>query len=112
MEMSTVIGGVAAVASTVSFVPQAWKVIKTRKTKDISTGAYTLTVTAFALWLAYGFMLGQWPIMASNAICLLLAAFILCMKLLPASQKNAVADTIDPDGKASSGEASGSRPAA
>ena len=97
MELSTMVGGVAALASTISFVPQAWKVIKTRRTKDISTGAYALTVAAFALWLSYGFMLGQWPLIFSNSICLALSAFIFCMKLLPAQAKEAVADALDPE---------------
>jgi MtN3 and saliva related transmembrane protein len=46
--------------------------------------------------LAYGVMLGQWPLIATNGICLVLAAFILVMKILPASGKRAVADTLDP----------------
>jgi hypothetical protein len=62
--------GVLAITSTGSFAPQAWKIIKTRETKDISTGS--LTVVGFALWLAYGVMLGQWPLIATNGICLLL----------------------------------------
>jgi MtN3 and saliva related transmembrane protein len=53
-------------------------------------------VAGFALWLAYGVMLGQWPLTATNSICLVLAAFILVMKILPASGKCAVADTLDP----------------
>ena len=44
------IGSLAAVASTISFAPQAWKIIKTAKTDDISTGMYAITGTAFALW--------------------------------------------------------------
>ena len=55
---------------------------------------YGLTVAGFALWLAYGVMLG--PLIATNSICFVLAAFILVMKLLPASGKRAVADTLDP----------------
>jgi MtN3 and saliva related transmembrane protein len=86
----------AAITSTASFAPQAWKIIKTRETKDISTGMYGLTVAGFALWLAYGMMLGQWPLIATNSICFVLAAFILVMKLLPASGQRAVADTLDP----------------
>ena len=58
----------AAITSTASFAPQAWKIIKTRETKDISTGMYSLTVAGFALWLAYGVMLGQWPLIATNGI--------------------------------------------
>lgn len=94
---STILGAIAAITSTASFGPQAWKVIKTRQTKDISTGMYSLTVFGFALWSAYGFMLRQWPLIASNSICLLLSLFILTMKLLPTSGKEAVADTLDPE---------------
>jgi MtN3 and saliva related transmembrane protein len=96
METSAIIGGLAAIASTTSFAPQAWKIIKTRRTKDISLGTYALTVGGFALWLAYGFLLGQWPLIANNGICLLLSSFILCMKLLPRSGKAVVADALDP----------------
>lgn len=45
----TWLGAAAAIASTVSFTPQAWKIIQTAETKDISTGMYVITVTAFLL---------------------------------------------------------------
>lgn len=96
IDLPTLIGGLATVASITSFTPQAWKIIRTRDTKSISAGTYALTVTGFALWLAYGALLGQWPLIATNAICLLLSAFILVMKLLPAEKKEAVAAAIDP----------------
>ncbi|MDB5415717.1 MAG: hypothetical protein JWR10_4052, partial [Rubritepida sp.] len=48
------------------------------------------------LWLTYGVMLGQWPLIVTNGICCALAAFILTMKLLPKSKKEAVANAIDP----------------
>jgi MtN3 and saliva related transmembrane protein len=76
--------------------PQAWKITRSRKTKDISTGMYLLTVVGFALWIGFGIGLGQWPLIAANSICLLLSGFILLMKLLPASKKVAVARTVDP----------------
>jgi MtN3 and saliva related transmembrane protein len=96
MSLTTIIGGLAAVVSTASFAPQAWKIIRSRKTKDISTGMYLLTVVGFALWIGFGIGLGQWPLIAANSICLLLSGFILLMKLLPASKKDAVARTVDP----------------
>jgi MtN3 and saliva related transmembrane protein len=52
---------------------------------------YVLTVTAFALWTAHGLGLRQWPLVASNSICLALAAFILLMKLLPRRKKEKIA---------------------
>jgi hypothetical protein len=48
-------------------------------------------------------MLGQWPLIVTNNICLVLAAFILVMKILPAAGKRAVADTLDPSADGSRG---------
>lgn len=75
------IGVLAALCSTISFVPQAWKIIQTRDTDSISAGMYALTVTGFALWLAYGIFKQEWPLIVPNAICLCLASFILYRKL-------------------------------
>jgi MtN3 and saliva related transmembrane protein len=80
------------------FAPQAWKIIQARETKSISAGAYAIMVAGFALWLAYGLMLGQWPIILTNVVCLILAGFILVMKLLPTEKKDAVAEALDPVG--------------
>jgi MtN3 and saliva related transmembrane protein len=71
----TWLGTAAAVASTVSFTPQAWKIIQTAETKDISAGMYVITVTAFALRAIYGGILRQWPLVASNVICFGLSGF-------------------------------------
>ena len=90
----TWVGTAAAIASTVSFTPQAWKIIQTGETKDISAGMYAITVAAFALWTAYGVILRQWPLVASNVICFGLSAFILMMKLLPAPRKHRVTRAI------------------
>lgn len=90
----TVLGYLAAAASMASFAPQAWKVIRSRETKDISVGMYLLTVAAFALWLGYGALQQQWPLVLSNGVCLLLSAFILLMTLLPQRQKEKVADRL------------------
>jgi MtN3 and saliva related transmembrane protein len=96
VETPTIIGICATVASTVSFTPQAWKIIKSRQTHDISTAMYAITVIGFALWTVYGVVLSQWPLIFTNSFCLILSAFILMMKILPRREKNAVADTLDP----------------
>jgi MtN3 and saliva related transmembrane protein len=96
MDWVQVLGAVAALASTGSFLPQAWKIVKSRRTRDISVAMYTVTVFGFACWLAYGIQLGQWPLIASNAVCLLASGFILVMALLPRRQREEVADRLDP----------------
>ena len=98
-DYATVVGGIAAVLSTVSFVPQAAKIIRSRDTSSISAGMYVVTVAGFTLWTAYGAMQTAWPIIASNGICLVLSAFILAMKLLPQHEKEKVADAVDSKGK-------------
>jgi MtN3 and saliva related transmembrane protein len=90
------VGTLAAVCSAVSFVPQALMIIRTRNTKGISVATYLITVSGFSLWVTYGWMLAQWPLIVSNAICLVLSSFILTMKLMPQPTKNAVAATLDP----------------
>jgi MtN3 and saliva related transmembrane protein len=100
IDYTTVVGGIAAVLSTVSFVPQATKIIRSRDTSGISTGMYLVTVAGFTMWTVYGAMQTAWPIIASNGICLILSAFILTMKLLPQREKEKVAETLDAQGKA------------
>lgn len=96
MDATTLVGACAAVCSTASFVPQAWKVIRTRDTAAISKRMYVVTVAGFSLWLAYGLLLEQWPLILTNGICLALSAFILMMKLLPQRRREAVAAALDP----------------
>lgn len=75
------IGSVAATLTTSAFIPQAWKVWRTRHTADISLGMYALFTLGVALWLVYGTLLESWPIIIANCITLLLAGLVLVMKL-------------------------------
>lgn len=94
MDLASVIGTLATLASTTSFAPQAWKIVRTRDTSAISTRMHAITVAGFALWLAYGLLLAQWPLIATNAVCLLLSSFILAMKLLPERGRRRVATAL------------------
>jgi len=94
MNAAQILGGLATLASVTSFAPQAWKVIRTRDTASISAAMYGVTVVGFALWLSYGWLLGQWPLIITNGVCLALSGFILVMKLLPRRGKEAVADAL------------------
>ena len=95
MDWITVAGTFAAICSVVSFVPQAWRIVRSRDTSSISPAMYSMTVTGFAFWTAYGIGLERWPLILTNGICLILAAFILVMTLLPQAKKEAAADAMD-----------------
>ena len=94
MQFITIIGVIAALCSVLSFAPQAWKIIRTRETKDLSATMYGLTVLAFASWSAYGIALRQWSLVASNGICFVLSGFILLMIMLPKAKKEQVAELV------------------
>ena len=75
------LGYIAAVFTTGSFVPQAWHTFKTRDVAGISLGMYSAFTIGIVLWLAYGYLLRSWPMVAANVITLSLASAILWMKL-------------------------------
>lgn len=81
MSAPELIGYLAAVLTTCSFVPQAWLTFRTRNVSGISLGMYSVFASGVALWLAYGLLLGAWPIVMANSITLALALAILAMKL-------------------------------
>lgn len=76
------IGYVAATLTTLSFVPQAVLTLRTREVHGISVGMYAIFTAGVALWIAYGWVLGQWPIIVANAVTFVLAATILATKLV------------------------------
>ncbi|MEN9385144.1 MAG: hypothetical protein RI959_2087 [Pseudomonadota bacterium] len=76
-----ILGFVAAVLTTASFLPQAWHTWKTRDVSGISLGMYSAFTVGITLWTVYGFHLGAWPIIISNGITLVLACGILAMKI-------------------------------
>ena len=75
------IGALASALTTIAFVPQVWRVWKTRSTHDLSLTMYLVFTTGVALWLVYGVMIGSWPIIVGNAITVVLAGTVLAMKL-------------------------------
>lgn len=75
------IGYVAATLTTVAFLPQAIKTIRTRDTKGISLGMYVVFTIGIACWFGYGLVLQSWPMIIANIITFLLSATILVMKL-------------------------------
>ena len=74
-------GYVAATLTTLAFVPQAIKTIRSRDTRSISLGMYVVFTIGLAFWLAYGIVLHSWPMILSNTITLGLSSTILVLKL-------------------------------
>lgn len=81
MEFVTALGLLAGTLTTVSFVPQVLRILVTRDTRAISLGMYALFSVGVLLWLLYGLLLGEVPIILTNALVLVLAAAVLALKL-------------------------------
>ena len=79
--MEFYLGYLAAFSTTVAFIPQAVKVYKTKRTKDISLGMFSLLIAGFVLWLWYGILLSSYPIILANSVTLIIAIYILITKL-------------------------------
>ncbi len=77
MNWITVLGLAAAACTTISFLPQAIKTIKSKRAKDISPGMYSILTIGVFLWLLYGIIIKDLPIMIANGITLLLTTTIL-----------------------------------
>jgi len=80
MDAITLIGLIAALFTTVSLLPQLIKVYKTKSTKDISTGMFTLFGTGVLLWFVYGVFINDIPIIVANSLAFIQAAVILFFK--------------------------------
>lgn len=76
----TAVGVGAAVCSMTSFAPQLIKIWRERDASAVSLRMYVVTVAGFTLWVAYGVMIGKWPIVGSNLVCLAMSAAILALK--------------------------------
>ena len=77
----TIIGLTAAILTTIAQLPQAIKTFKTKKARDISLGMYVLLVVGVFLWLVYGLIIKDAPVIFANAITLILVSTILGFKI-------------------------------
>ena len=79
--MTELIGTIAAILTTVSFLPQAVLIFRTGNTESISLVMYILFVCGVSSWLSYGLLIGSLPIVCSNSMTLIIASSILIMKV-------------------------------
>lgn len=75
------IGNIAAVLTTLSFLPQAIQVIKTKNTEGISLAMYTMFVLGVFLWAVYGYMNSDILVLAANVITFAFSSIILFYKI-------------------------------
>lgn len=75
------IGLLAGTLTTIAFVPQAWRVWSRRSARDISLATFLIFFTGTGVWLAYGLLVRDIPVIVANALTLVMASAILVGKL-------------------------------
>jgi MtN3 and saliva related transmembrane protein len=82
VDLAETIGYVAALLTSVAFLPQVIHVWTTRSGRDISFAMYAVFIAGVSCWLIYGLLLEAWPVVVANAVTLVLASTVLALKLL------------------------------
>ena len=77
MTAITLLGLVAALFTTASFVPQVVKTWRSGSSADLSLGMYTLFAVGIVLWLVYGVLIRDLPVVLANGVTLLLVLTVL-----------------------------------
>lgn len=74
------IGAAAGVLTSASYLPQMYKIWKTKSAKDISTGMFVGLYVGICLWLWYAVMISAFHMLVANCVTLLLMTGILALK--------------------------------
>jgi MtN3 and saliva related transmembrane protein len=89
MDYIQALGLLAAFFTTIANIPQAVKVIRTRNVKSLSAATYAMLFIGMLLWVAYGIIRNDLPIILANSIAGALCGIILVMKLICRNQDDA-----------------------
>lgn len=85
---ASIVGIIAGVLCTLSFVPQVVKIYQTRDAGSLSYITFSLFAIGVFLWLTYGIMLKDYVIIIANGITLMLAVVIIIMKIVYEKNRN------------------------
>jgi MtN3 and saliva related transmembrane protein len=77
-----IFGLTATCLTTSSFVPQVWHTWKSRDASGVSLPTFLILTIGLGMWLIYGYLIGDLPLMVGNAIMVVLTAAIVIMKLV------------------------------
>ncbi|MGY8949279.1 MAG: SemiSWEET transporter [Flavobacteriales bacterium] len=71
------IGFIAAILTTVAFIPQVYKVWQTKSVSGMSLTMYLIFFCGVLLWLVYGLIINSLPMIIGNAVTIVLTLIIL-----------------------------------
>lgn len=86
MQINTIVGFIAGILTAISMLPQLIKTVKEKKAENISMVMLLILMGGVSLWIVYGFLIKDWPIMITNIISF---ALNVCMFFLRIKYKDA-----------------------
>lgn len=75
------LGFIAAILTTLSFLPQALRIRRRRSADDVSFTMYLMMVTGQSLWLVYGVVIASPSMIGANVVAMSFVTWVLVMKL-------------------------------
>ncbi len=96
MEFEEIIGFAAALLTTLASVPQAWKIIKEGSAKMVSLFTYLILAFGTGLWVVYGVMKDDYPLILANSISTLVSVTIITLKFVPQHALEKIQRKINP----------------
>ncbi len=81
MDVTNIVGFTAAFLTTISYIPQVIKVMRSKSTEDLSLATFLLLFLGLSLWLVYGILLKNFPLIIANVITLFFISLILIHKI-------------------------------
>ena len=81
MDTINLVGSIAAICTTISFLPQVMRINRTKRTHDLSLPTYIIFALGVFMWLCYGIMINSFPVIAANAIIAVFVIYIVVMKI-------------------------------
>lgn len=82
MDMINTLGLVASAFTTFSFAPQVWRTARTKDVSGISFMTYLILTIGLFLWLVYGVMRMDIPLIVANSVMVILTGLVLIMKVV------------------------------
>jgi MtN3 and saliva related transmembrane protein len=99
MDYIELLGFLAAILTTIANFPQAYKIIRTRNTRDISPVTYSMLLVGMILWIIYGIIQNDLPIIVGNSIAAFTSAVILFLKFTSRKVIDIIHETVIPESK-------------
>ncbi len=80
MNWIEIVGHTGAFLSSVTFIPQVYKVWQTKSVNDLSLTMMFIVFISTLIWLVYGIALDLWPVILANSIICFLSLLLIYFK--------------------------------